>query len=1243
MNSPAWLDRLRNKGSRNKDTGIRRTLILCRTQAQAQDVRKEIARVGGMVGLEVNTLRGVAAEMMPASIGAPSEDADNRPDNSLLARVGEDGERPGLESHLKRLLAAFRLKEQADGPIDRSSFQGRLQALAELADTGWGQEESERALSCLLKTTASNPPADTDVYCLGFDTPHTPWGLAKPMKWESAFVSEWLPTEERMTHRVTSWEGKILKQIHATRLMPETECDEPGVIPAVRVPDVCAEVKLATKMLLRAKNKKRSALVLVPDTNTADRLRAAAKAAGVAIAGSASMGYGAHALAPLLKVTLSWFEQSESSEQNPNPVIRAAQISTVLGNPFVGNRFPKAVRQRLLKKISTIRKQHGASPPADEYQELRLSASQLNQILSRARIAEAPLEDWISRFESLAAKPSSPLSEREKRSIVEDRRRATLLLERLQRLSACVHGTAFSEDYTTDDDLEENHMPEEQDMIGASLIDDRPGRFPAAGTFGALRRFFLDCHLRLRADRLGKAMLAELAARRNDSISGRELARLLGGSASLGVLSDGIAILPYEDFDGRAVHTLVLLGVHNKGISAAPSPDPILQNKDLSILSLPTGKEIVTHRMLQAMRAAALSRSGDVLAIVTDRDSTGRAVVPPIQLPLDFDSAGDRLRRRLLPKGLDISKDSYGHALDRHDRPEILEANPRPIHWKDIQSLQDPTIPGAGAHPRNRHMAIQASAEWYRQGAGEMALGELHGRYLSGALRPDEEVPEIGRMTLGEKVAFHEKLGPAWAMPYLGEVGPLPDTWNQDTGGETRQWSHSNHFDPLTNCLYRFFAERVLRISETEPISDELDNKEVGTVVHGAFEAADKGKNQIPWRVHGDAAEVEGAMAHAYDRLCTLSTQGFAEANDNMGVKNLAVSAATDGVAMRWRNRFGKQEVDADGANVWAGYVKERIKSTEDMNEQRFNHVKKLIEPPPEQEAIEVAMAEKLKDWTVKDAANKIRGWAKKTLDSVMRNGPDALLNPDITPDELLHKMPKMNFEHLKELVQSDSFQKLISSFLERVAEAEKEAAVFVGRMTGSQSEFRFGAEGNANTKRLELQLGDHAVPVKGSIDRILVLKCAKGDVRLQLLDYKTGGIDKSVASGINDLSKPQLPLYALAMATLLDRKGSKVVGIPKNAVVSQLAYDFARHPNGLIDDIVVTEETLERFREKLGELISLAKAGTFWPLPHADRSWGWPKGNITLESAARFVKPISLPEPEEDEENDFDKKGVTP
>ena len=99
----------------------------------------------------------------------------------------------------------------------------------------------------------------------------------------------------------------------------------------------------------------------------------------------------------------------------------------------------------------------------------------------------------------------------------------------------------------------------------------------------------------------------------------------------------------------------------------------------------------------------------------------------------------------------------------------------------------------------------------------------------------------------------------------------------------------------------------------------------------------------------------------------------------------------------------------------------------------------------------------------------------------------------------------------------------------------------------------------------------------------------------------------------------------------------------PQEAVVGQLAYDFAKNSEGLIDTIVVNEKTLERYREKLGELIGLMKAGKFWPLAHANDSWGWPKGNVSLQSAARFEKTISLPEDEDDDERSDAGQEVAP
>ena len=62
------------------------------------------------------------------------------------------------------------------------------------------------------------------------------------------------------------------------------------------------------------------------------------------------------------------------------------------------------------------------------------------------------------------------------------------------------------------------------------------------------------------------------------------LSLALGGEVSVGTLNHGLDVLLAGDWDGRRADLLIVLGVHDKGIGARPSPDPLVSDAGLGAL-----------------------------------------------------------------------------------------------------------------------------------------------------------------------------------------------------------------------------------------------------------------------------------------------------------------------------------------------------------------------------------------------------------------------------------------------------------------------------------------------------------------------------------------------------------------------------------------------------------------------------------------------------------------------------------
>ena len=1176
----AWVHGLRDATTSLQGGGcVLPILVLCRTAPVADALRRAVARAGGIAGIEIATPVALATTAFREHLGDKDVPAAApRPACGLLERIGDPGARPGLEAHVGGLVRRLRTHLRSGGAL---ADDPTLASLHEASSGGWASDELEEAQSWLLSALEqrsgervrgpSSSAAYHRVFAVGFGDPVR----AAPPAWEASYTAQWLGTDDG--HPVTSvsaFERRVLALLGAEPL-GSFDAAPPKALPAARVTDPAAEARLAATMLLQARADGREALVLVPDGVTAARLRAAGRRNGAPTGGPEHSALAGHAVSALFRQALPWFNGE------PDPAIRAAHLDTVLTSPLCGGHFPEAIRETLARDIRGLFGHGDTAPEAGR--EARLSAREMTTAIRAARIVEAPLSVWIERVGRFAAEEHKPAL----------RRGALVLAARLQRLRSCVLGEGFEQDMET-----ETRDGPDRGMEGASTLDvggeKKPP--PLAGTLGALRRFLLDCRLRVHEDPVARELLATLREASAVAATGKELMRTLRGSTSSGWTDDGIDVLTYDDYDGRAVDLILLLGVHNKGLTSAPTPDPVLSEAALWTLGEPAGRRRIVYRSLQALRAAANAKQA--LAIVASRDSTGRAVVPPIQVALDWE-AGRAALAQLDLQADRVAMDSYGLGLG--GLPETAE---RGVLVTRVDS--EPTAPPQG-HPEVSRLALQASAEWYRAGVGAMA---------------HPQVPKLeGEPTLLDLLGLYDPLAPAWLGRWLGDVGQVP--WHSTDKGDLLPWSVSSHFVPLTSCLYRFFSERVLRIKEREPASDELDPAEVGNAIHSVFEALNPLDGQgIAWRVDGDARALDAARLDARASLTTTALARFAAVKGQLHLTP-TIDAATEGLRGRWERH-------------WAMYVATRVRAVEAGQEAASKVLANLVRAMPGYEPLLEVLEMTMAAWLAQDRKPKQQKWLDSAL--VASAGGETLAGR--SPKDLAalcpRTIPAAETAPLDAFVQGPAFVGQTAALASSLGSFRALTSVLAGSVRAVLTEVPFGDKVDRDDgttypdadrlRQATLRLAGRELRVHGQVDRIMVIEGHDGPV-LQILDYKTGTPKSKtdVAKGLASLELPQLPVYALVLATLL-RSGEAVGRIPAGSVVGAVGYDFVREggAGGLLDGQLMPPGELTRVESVLSGLAERALSGRWSLVPLVDDaagkgSWGYPKGRCSLRDASRF------------------------
>jgi hypothetical protein len=1170
---PEWLSPLVQAVGNAKDRPV---VVLCRTGNQVRSLRRILVAGGGLMGLQIVTPSAFALSHTPTrlpAVPAGGTEEEVRPDCQLLNQIGE---RAQFLEHSREWARCVRLHLQAGG-----AAAGLTAELVEMAETGWGKTEEEEAVSSLLRrlSQTTGPVEATQlaevgsVFCYGYFQAHGPDDFAD---WERAFLTHWLPGAEQ-AHLpfvpVPLWERRMLAALGATSLLPTSPMrmwTTESLVPGVIVPDVVAEARLAVALLREQGSSVAPALVLVPDGVSAARLRDAGLRNQLPIAETEAVPLARHPLARVVRLAANWF----SGEQDP--LVRASHLQRVLGDRIVGQAFPAQIGKSLDERLAALYADSKEDVPD---RLLRLSGRQLTSAVVNARIVEAPLSQWIEQFASQSNTPAPPGSAHDEahRYHRNDVRAATLLLERLRLLQASILATPIASTNIEQGEVLESAEP---GYVGSELDGDgEPEDYvetvhaeqPLAGTFGALRRFLTLCTLHVRDDPAAKAVLSALGEHRSDTVTGPAVETVLAGNSQTGVLAEGVEVMQYEEYDGRPSSLLLLLGVHDKGIGRTPAPDPLAGDRVLAQVGRFGGRERVKFRMLQAVRA--VTAATEVVALVSQRDETGRAVVPPVELGIDLKSGS-----LLLPTGVPVSemgRDSFG--LGTNGLPETANRNVLSRKESAVEDGEMP-LPIDASNGRESWLAIQASVEWYRSGRG-----------TGMPLLANGAVDDVAVAPLSELLEKTGQFAPEWAGQYMGKV-PAPETGRLDS---SRSWSVSSYFTPLTHCLYQLFALRVLGLREPDEISDSLLPREVGNAVH---ETLEKLGGTIRWQVADDTMGEE-ARANAVEQLRKGTMEEFATQLQMMGHVPPVTTAAAEGTRLRWDNR-------------WPDYVQSRIRTAEQMEKKSSGKASEVISDLPEFKKAFELLDNHYSDWEPKDRVNRLRLWLAWAFWATSQNVDVTKITDD---KEMLSGQGSISkkiagTKHLKgrmlEFVAMPEFSQCLIDAAGSLAEIRAAAVAIGGNYVKSWAEQPFGRRraGDTTLPVAEIGVSFKGTPLAthGVIDSLRRM-AATGKTALQIVDYKAGKARSQgdLAKGLQSMRLPQLAVYALALQGLLD-KNQAPVDAPAGSVVGSIAYDYLQGDAGSgLSEFLISQGLLAEYQTVIADLLGRAEKGEWTLAPH--------------------------------------------
>ncbi|MCB9672073.1 MAG: PD-(D/E)XK nuclease family protein [Alphaproteobacteria bacterium] len=493
----------------------------------------------------------------------------------------------------------------------------------------------------------------------------------------------------------------------------------------------------------------------------------------------------------------------------------------------------------------------------------------------------------------------------------------------------------------------------------------------------------------------------------------------------------------------------------------------------------------------------------------------------------------------------------------------------------EVRALSRLQVAGPGPAPTQDalgRLAIQATAEWYRAGRGPVGSPPLA-----------TSIP--GRDTLAHLLASRVS-PPAWIEPLLGVDADVPQAHL-----EPAERSVTRFFEPLAHCMYQAFVRNVLRVDEPDTLSAELDAREIGQAVHDALEGAVAAGG---WNHAGDQ---DAMVARFLEALAQSNGGAFDAARSSFGALSPARLAATRGLEARWSTH-------------WAAWARSRTLAASSG-----------FDPEPLKLALDYHVAMDRAETALRRAGEAaglvpLGQWGPRNwLRDILRGQPDPGMP---TSSLLVGQLPGAWERVARDFLTTSAFERLKAA----VQELVRLENALTQPLLAAVAELRFGSDsvevplfGPDGAEQVQigpitLKLGDHEVPARGAIDRVLVVGVPHEPL-LRVGDYKSGANAPLVRDGLKqllDLQKPQLVVYALVLRQAV-REGL-LGGVFAGASVATVGWDHLRATQEVAgrlqmlparDRYLLDDQTLDLLGRALGSLVKRAEAGS-WPLsPRGD------------------------------------------
>jgi hypothetical protein len=273
------------------------------------------------------------------------------------------------------------------------------------------------------------------------------------------------------------------------------------------------------------------------------------------------------------------------------------------------------------------------------------------------------------------------------------------------------------------------------------------------------------------------AAIADALGACGDPATHDALDERLGGAFGGDTVPGDVHVLRYEDYDLQPSDSVACLDVHNKGITAPPVGDAILETaEERAAMGLADPEQVVRERLALLRLAAAQSTACRIM--IATRGADGKRVVPPMQL----------------------SPRHHSPAVGNHGIADEMRL---------VEAICAPTSTATGGATR---FDSQVDAEWVRSDQARMV---------------DAPPPEPDRARDPLTAWLDPDRRPEHVRPFMGLAAPSP----------ALRFTPSR-MEIFTGCLFRGWAATALGLREQELRTDDFGHDEIGSAVHRSIEVA---------------------------------------------------------------------------------------------------------------------------------------------------------------------------------------------------------------------------------------------------------------------------------------------------------------------------------------------------------------------------------------------------------------------